>query len=69
LVHEGPEKSLSSGDPLKMSLAVLHRKIGKKTIRALLSNRQLHPLVRHLSQFRLALPNNAMHATCEDARA
>jgi hypothetical protein len=69
LVHEGAEKSLSSGDPLKMSLAVLHRKIGKTRIRTLISQQRLHPLVRHLCELRLSLPNNRMQATCEDARA
>jgi len=69
LVHDGAEKALSSGDPLKMSLAVLHRKIGKNRIRALLFQHELHPLVRYLCEFRLSLPNKRVQPTLGNPRA
>jgi hypothetical protein len=53
LVHDGLEPALSSEDPLRMALAVLHRKFGKRRLAELLRDpAELHPLVRYLAEFR-----------------
>lgn len=53
LVHEGIGPALASGDPLRQSLAVLHRKFGRRRLDALLAESDtLHPLVRFLAEFR-----------------
>lgn len=54
LIHDGVEASLASGDPLRLALAVLHRKTGKRRLHQLAARPELHPLVRHLVAFRLA---------------
>lgn len=64
LVHEGIEPALASGDPLRQGLAVLHRKFGRRRLKALLSQREsLHPLVRFLAEFRKAPNAGAGQAT------
>ena len=53
LLHEGLEPALQSEDVLKQSLAVLHRKFGKRRLAGMLaSGNELHPLVRYLAEFR-----------------
>ena len=63
LIHEGVESALESGDPLRQSLAVLHRKFGKRRLAQLLAQHEpLHPLVHFLAEFRKnpgAAPNNS----------
>jgi hypothetical protein len=54
LIHDGVEASLASGAPLRIALAVLHRKTGKRRLHQLAARPELHPLVRHLVAFRLA---------------
>lgn len=53
LIHEGIEPALESKEPLRQSLAVLHRKFGKRRLSQLLQHpEELHPLVRFLAEFR-----------------
>lgn len=52
LIHEGTEPALASGEPLRVSLAVMHRKVGKRRIQLLSAEKQLHPLVRFFVQLR-----------------
>ena len=63
LVHEGVDSALVSGEPLRMTLAVMHRKVGKRRLEQLISDEQLHPLVRYFVELRLGLqgaaPNNS----------
>lgn len=55
LIHDGVEACIESEDPLRQALAVLHRKFGRRRLHALLEQIEtLHPLVRHLVEFRLA---------------
>lgn len=53
LIHDGVEPALASGEPLRLALAVLHRKVGKRRLQQLAAQADLHPLVRHLVQLRL----------------
>jgi hypothetical protein len=63
LIHDGVEPALASGEPLRLALASLHRKVGKRRLQELAAQVDLHPLVRHLVKFRLAAagaaPNNS----------
>src|SRR6478672_11234141 len=63
LVHDGVDAALASGEPLRMTLAVMHRKLGKRRLAQLASDEQLHPLVRYFVDLRLqsqeAAPNNS----------
>jgi len=53
LLHEGIEPALVSDDPLRVALAVMHRKFGQRRLAKLLEHReQLHPLVRYLAELR-----------------
>jgi hypothetical protein len=55
LIHEGVDACIGSEEPLRQSLAVLHRKFGKRRLQELLSRRDaLHPLVRFLAEFRIS---------------
>jgi hypothetical protein len=53
LVHEGVERALASGQPLRLALAVLHRKVGKRRLLQIAAEAELHPLVRYLVELRL----------------
>lgn len=53
LIHDGVEPALASGEPLRLALAVLHRKVGRRRLQQLAVQNDLHPLVRHLVQLRL----------------
>lgn len=67
LIHDGVEPALASGEPLRLALAVLHRKVGRRRLQLLAAREDLHPLVRHLVQLRLeaagAAPNNSCKPT------
>ena len=67
LIHDGVAPALASGEPLRMALAVMHRKVGKRRLEQLASEEQLHPLVRHFVQLRLgaggAAPRNSFKPT------
>lgn len=53
ILHDGIEPAIQSGDDLKMSLVVLHRRFGKRRLQELINRKEsLHPLVRFLAQFR-----------------
>lgn len=67
LVHDGVEPALASGESLRLALAVLHRKVGKRRLQQLAAQDDLHPLARHLVQLRLgaseAAPNSSSKPT------
>jgi hypothetical protein len=51
-VHTSVNDSIKSDNPLVNSLAVLNAKVGKTRLRSL-AQRELHPLVRSLVEFRM----------------
>jgi hypothetical protein len=53
LIHTNPHSALADEDPLLMTLAVLHAKVGVSRVRAL-RDKEIHPLVRWAVEFRLA---------------
>ena len=67
LIHDGVEPALASGEPLRLALAVLHRKVGKRRLQQFAEQGDLHPLVRYLVHLRLeaagAAPNNSSKPT------
>ena len=53
LLHDGVEAALASKDPLRQAMAVLHRKVGKRRLEALLREPEaLHPLVLYFIALR-----------------
>lgn len=53
VLHDGVEPALVSDDPLRQAIAVLHRKVGRRRLDALLAQGEtLHPLVWFLATFR-----------------
>ena len=53
-IHDiGPDRGLSSNNPLIVALSVLSEKIGTRRLRLMAKNSDLHPLVKKLLEFRL----------------